>query len=208
VGRFRNYLGNHYAVQPKEKAPLPIIAIYLLGFTLNAALPVVIRVQRQYLDGVTGQLIPTAAPELFIEQLTHDAVVVQIPEIKSDGPSELEQALQVFDQRHRDTNPHYLIVSDTLETMRDSLVKKMLRTLLQVASDDETQQQMAVEDEMVTVLTNLETANAEWEKERRLKEEERAQKEHEKQLKETALARITELEARLAQFNAPPPSTN
>jgi hypothetical protein len=85
VGRFRNYLGSHYAVPAKAMTPLPIIAIYLLGFTLNTALPMVVRVRRQYLDAVTGEPITSGIPEQFIEQLTHDAVMVQIPKITDAG---------------------------------------------------------------------------------------------------------------------------
>ena len=136
IGRFRNYLSTHYAVQPKDRAPLPIIAIYILGFSLNSLLPAVTRVRRQYLDAVTGAPVPLESPEQFIEQLTHDAVVVQITEIKEGGQSDLERALRLFDQHRQDTNPHYLVIPESPETPPDLLVSKMLRTLLQAGADD------------------------------------------------------------------------
>jgi hypothetical protein len=236
VGRFRNYLSSNYAVPAQAQVPVPIIAIYLLGFSLHADLPVVVRVRRQYLNGVTGEAILLEPREMFIEQLTHDAVVVQIPKIDEAGSSALELALQVFDQHHRDDeNPHYLVVPADLDAASDGLVRRMVRTLLSAASDDETQEQMALEDEAVHMLIDLDSIRQQKEiaeaneleerrmkederkmkeEERRMKEEERSMKEtalanerEERRLKEAALARIRELESRLADADRPLPPT-
>jgi hypothetical protein len=97
----------------------------------------------------------------------------------------------------------------------------MVRTLLSAASDDETQEQMALEDEAVHMLIDLdsirqqkEIAEANELEERRLKEtalanerEERRMKEEDRRQKEAALVRIRELESKLAAANLPLPPT-
>jgi hypothetical protein len=225
--RFRHYLGSHYA-QPADVAePMPIIAIYLLGFVVNPALPKVVKVRRKLLNGVTDGELPEGTKERFLEMLTHDAVVVQIPLLDDNDETGIERALALFDQRHTDReNPHYLKIEETNATP-DPLVEKMVRTLLSVVSDDETRRQMRLEDELEKIfasrakseaatleaLRQREDALQQKEEERRQKEEERRQKEEERQQKEEerrqkeealrqkeeALKRIEELEAKLRE---------
>ena len=147
VERFRDYLGGHYGLRAEGEPPLPIIAIYLLGFTLNKKLPKVLKVKRQYLDGVKGNALPEGMSEPFVEMLTHDAVIVQIPMLDDSAETEIERALLVFDQRYKDRdNPHYLEMDN--ETWKDPLVNAMLRELLSAASDEQTKQEMKMEDEL------------------------------------------------------------
>ena len=203
VSRFRNYLARHYAVPATAKSPLPIVAIYLLGFELSANLPKVTRVKRQYLHGVSGEVLAENRVT-FIEQLTHDAVVVQIPSIDESSETELERLLQIFNQHYLDSeNPHYLRVPQYLEQNDDPLVRSALRTLLMAGADEETVRQMEVEDEIVGVLDELDVAKQEAVEERRLKEEALRKQEEERQQKEEALEKIRELEARLAGIQGP-----
>ncbi len=191
AGRFRTYLGRHYAMPPRVQPPLPIIAIYILGFALNEALPPVIKVKRQYLNGVTGAPVTGAQPEPFIENFTHDAVLVQIPEIEGTGDTDIERALAIFDQTHREQDPHYLQLSPDETAPHDPFVQKMLRTLLAAASDAETQKQMAVEDEVVDIFERLDAAERATMAERKLREAESL-------LKEQALVKLAAAEARLS----------
>jgi hypothetical protein len=220
VGRFRQYLGSHYAKPPKAAEPMPIIAIYLLGFVVNPALPKVVKVRRKLLNGVTGGELPEGTRERFVEMLTHDAVIVQIPLLDDNDGTEIERALALFDQRHKDRdNPHYLKIEETNATP-DPLVEKMVRTLLSVVSDEETRREMGMEDELENVFESRAKAEAtaqealraaqeyrrETEEERRQKEEALRQKEEvlrqkeeERRQKEEALKRIEELEAKLKE---------
>ncbi len=185
VGRFREYLGSHYAVPAKVRPPLPIIAIYLLGFTLNKTLPKVVKVKRQYLDGVTDAALPAGTTDRFVEMLTHDAVIVQIPLLDDCAETEIERALLVFDQRHKDReNPHFLVIDSNLS--KDPLVNQMTRALLSAAADEETKREMGMEDELESVFERMENAETEIKEERRQKEE--------------AVRRIVELEEKLRKL--------
>jgi DNA repair exonuclease SbcCD nuclease subunit len=152
IGRFRGYIGTHYAKPTPtvgDSGPLPIIAIYILGFILNHDLPKVTKVKRQYLDGVTGETLTTR--DRFIESLTHDAVIVQIPKLNDTVDTDIERALALFDQRYQAVgNPHFLMLNE--QASQDQLVQQMLRTLLAAASDEATQISMGLEDEVVRIL--------------------------------------------------------
>ena len=201
VSRFRNYLGKHYARPPKKSEDLsqksenlPIIAIYFLGFTLSPDIPKVVRVQRRYLNAVTQEPLPAQVRDGFLEQLTHDAVAVQIPLLDDHAESDLERTLAVFDQRRKASNPHFLLVKEGEEIVPgDPLVKRIVRKLLAVASDAETQAQMDAEDEVVGFFERLEI-------ETRLKEQALRAAEKERQHREDAEARIAELEERLRRL--------
>ena len=200
VGRFRTYLGKHYAKppvstnQPGGSETLPIIAIYLLGFSLGEDIPKVVRVQRRYLNAVTRQALPEGVKSNFLEKLTHDAVAVQIPLLDDHADTEMERALIVFDQRRREDNPHFLALKDgEIQGADDPLLRQMLLTLLKVASDEETQKQMDVEDEVLGYAERLQEAQRAAQEERRLKEEEC-------RLKEEALSKLAEMEAKLRRL--------
>ena len=87
IMRFREYLAENYKkgeeiVTDKgetEINPLPIIAIYFLGFKLDFLTTAVIKVNRTYTDANTGLPIENAQKEAFLESLTHDSYTIQIP---------------------------------------------------------------------------------------------------------------------------------
>lgn len=211
VGRFRGYLGGHYGKKAEAEAPLPIIAIYLLGFTLNKALPKVLKVKRQYLDGVTGNALPVGMHEPFVEMLTHDAVIVQIPLLNDSDETEIERALLVFNQRYKTENEHYLEIDN--ETWSDPLVNAMIRELLVAASDEKTREEMKMEDELSGHYERMAKNDAAIKKanekhrrqiaeERRQKEEAIKKQEEERRQKEEAVKKQKEAERRVAELEA------
>jgi hypothetical protein len=223
IDRFREYLGQHYA-RPisAQYRTLPLVAIYLCGFWLDRELPTVVRVNRQYLNAYTGKVIRLkdkqgrARRDDFIEMLTHDAVVVQIPSIPTDVVGEdadLQQALQAFNQGFRSADRHYLTCSFDVQESSPAWVHEMLRVLTRAAANEDTRDQMAVEDELVvewerhdkeleTARRAKEAAEQRAHEERRKREiaqqgeiEERRQKEEERRQKEAALAELAHLRA-------------
>jgi len=103
--RFRNYLAEQYKKEDeittstgKENDALPIITIYLLGFVLKEIEASVIKVNRQYIDLINKTLILEKSD--FIEKLTHDCFVVQIPRIQPRLQTRLEMLLTIFEQNH------------------------------------------------------------------------------------------------------------
>jgi len=104
IMRFRKYLGaqyldknNEYTVNSEKKA-LPIISIYFLGHRLEQAKAPVIKVARTYHDISQKGNEVIDVKEEFIESLTHDSYIIQIPYLKKRRQTELLKVLSVFDQ--------------------------------------------------------------------------------------------------------------
>lgn len=63
--RFRLYLGDNYRKEDailiehgvSEKLPLPIVTIYFLGFPLNSIQSGVVKINREYRDVVTQEIL-------------------------------------------------------------------------------------------------------------------------------------------------------
>ena len=105
IMRFRNYLAQHYLRKDevhmdgsKKAMALPIVTIYLFGFNMPEVPTPVVKVSRVYTDQLTHQVIE--GKNEFIEQLTHDCYVVQIPRIGVRVTNRLEQLLSFFEQRN------------------------------------------------------------------------------------------------------------
>jgi len=104
VYRFRNYVGENYQKidevvtdSGKKYMALPIVTIYFLGFNLSVD-AMAIKVNREYKNLVTNEIINKK--DDFIEKLTHDCYVVQIPRIEGKLQSRLEKLLSLFEQRY------------------------------------------------------------------------------------------------------------
>jgi hypothetical protein len=158
IERFRRYLGNQYAsaqnyetiVGPdgiERKVALPIFTIYILGHRLarNRDVPV-ITVNRSYTDRATGQNL-TERDE-FIESLTHDSAIIQVPALKERRRDRLEQFLAVFDQAQINPDDHHLLRVNDADYPEECRI--VLRRLHQAISEEQVRQKMIVEDEIVS----------------------------------------------------------
>ena len=143
--RFRTYLGEQYkradmieAASGKVEKGLPIITIYLLGFTLPEIKSPAIRVNRTYIDMIEQKEIKQKSD--WIESLTHDGYFVQIPLVKGKPRSSLEKALSVFEQQYffddKKTIKEYDYPID------DENVKTMVEVLRHAAADARTKREM------------------------------------------------------------------
>lgn len=103
VMRFRRYLGEQY-----RKDKYPIITIYLLGHEIDKNLPPILTIDRNYKNRVTGETI--SIKNKFIECLTHDSYVIQIPLLKPSYQTKVEKILSIFGQRNlSDCKKNYLL---------------------------------------------------------------------------------------------------
>src|SRR3989339_2010657 len=151
IMRFRKYLGAQYSnmdnVQEVKdpitnyKKAIPIISIYFLGHKLDHIKVPVIKVQRDYIDLSTGDTI--IEKEYFIESLTHDSFIIQIPYLKDNRKTELLKVLSIFDQSNRELDFHILNVNEQEfpEKYRD-----IIRRLQQANSDSDVRHRMGIED--------------------------------------------------------------
>ena len=120
VMRFREYLGRHYADRDNYDAGVdgrrrhrPLRAIYILGECLPRTAATVLRVAREYVDGVSGERL--SEREEFVEALSHDCWVVQVPLLASRRRTDLERLLSVFDQELRVPGDRHVLEVDERE---------------------------------------------------------------------------------------------
>ena len=214
VMRFREYLGRHYADRDNYDAGAdgrrrhrPLRAIYILGECLPRTAATVLRVAREYLDGVSGERL--SEREEFVEALSHDCWVVQVPLLASRRRSDLERLLSVFDQELRVPGDRHVLEVDEREI--PERYRPVLRRLEGAVASVEVADSMALEDEVAETWGRMKRENAAkdaaLERERAaLAEKDAALAEKDAALaeKDAALAaaeqRTAELERRLAEL--------
>lgn len=199
--RFRRYLGEQYANkenvvrEKKEEYPyrkaLPILSIYFLGHTLELVKAPVLRVNRRYIDAATGEEIQQR--EEFIESLTHDSIIIQIPYLKGKRRTELEQLLALFDQSNATQDPHFMNIEEKDLPERYA---PLLRRLQKAVADASVRQTMDAEDDIIEEFKDYqrmisekegiisERENTISEKEKTISEKERTISEKEKTISE------------------------
>jgi hypothetical protein len=160
IMRFRKYLATQNAdagnvVREGEQEylrsrALPILSIYFLGHTLDRIKAPIVRVNRHYTDAATGEVIPER--EEFIESLTHDSIVIQIPYLQGRRRNDLEQLLALFDQSNLSGDRHFLNIEEEELPER---YRPLLRRLQKVAVDPVIRQTMDAEDDLLEELQGL-----------------------------------------------------
>jgi hypothetical protein len=151
--RFRRYLGQHYIKQDMVngvKTELPLLVIYFLGFKLGVQYPV-LKVNRVYRDAVSGKTIEEK--DEFIEKLSHDCFVVQIPLLPQRTQNKVEKVLSVFNQKWVKDEDNNWIMNFQGDTDDEdlNLVTSRLHT---AAQDEEVQQQIEAEEAFESALDN------------------------------------------------------
>ena len=203
IMRFRKYLGDHYA--QKDNNALPIISIYFLGYSLNIEAPL-IQVKRHYYD-VIGDHKEIHQKSKFIESLTHNSYIIQIPHLSLRFKTDIEILLSVFDQQTITADHHILNVKEELFPEK---YRYLIRRLQKAAAEPELRKTMDIEDEILEELQDKERLIARLlskntEQETALQEKERALKakeqEKERALKEKDLEKELALKAKEQEKN-------
>ncbi len=152
IMRFRGYLGSQCSNKNNTKIEtinnhsrrigIPIIGIYFLGHKLDNTDASIIGVNRTYKDLVTGELLKEK--ESFIESLTHDSYVIQIPSLVQKRRNDLEKLLSIFDQStYVDAEHHILnIKEEDYPEKHRSLIRRLQSAIL----EPEMRKQMEIED--------------------------------------------------------------
>ncbi len=158
IMRFRKYLGSQYAdpnnmyvEEEGVKYALPIISMYFLGHSLKHTEAPVIKVKRNYYDMATGEELKEK--EEFIESLTHDSYVIQIPKLKEKRRNEVEILLSIFDQGDYRSNNHVLNISEEdFPEKYHSVIRRLQRAIAETKVRDT----MDLEDEILEELGDME----------------------------------------------------
>ena len=151
VMRFRRYLGDNYRKEDSildengktEIRPLPIVSIYLLGFPLDNIKSAVVKVNREYRDVTTQEILDVK--EDFVELLTHDSYMIQLKLLAGKTRTKLERVLQVFSPEFKTDDPQKL---DFTGDADDPLIKKMLDRLNRALASEDMRRMMDAEDEI------------------------------------------------------------
>ena len=151
--RFRTYLGEQYkqvdTVQTdgsKKEQTMPIVIIYMLGFTLPKIDTIAVKINRTYVDIIHGGELNVKSP--FIESLTHDGYFIQIPRITGatfsdwENCSKLVQMLSLFEQDYFTEKNFYKRYPYPLT---DKNIKRMVETLKYIVADPVTRRIMQEE---------------------------------------------------------------
>ena len=159
IMRFRNYLAGQYANHDNtqiatindhsRRVGIPIISIYFLGHRLDQTDSSIIGINRIYKDLVTGEQIHVK--ESFIESLTHDSYIIQIPQLAKKRRNDLEKLLSIFDQSESIDETHHIL--NINEADYPTKYGDLIRRLRSVIMEPEIRKQMKDED---TILIEFE----------------------------------------------------
>lgn len=173
IMRFRKYLGEQLSdknniqkeiINHKERSiGIPIITIYFLGHKLDYTTASVIKVNREYIDLITNK--PIKKKESFIESLTIDSYIIQIPYLTTKRRNELEVLLSVFDQSNViDSDRHILNINESDYPEKYHTIIRRLRIAIE---SSDIKKKMFVEDTIIDELSDKERQIERLEEERK-----------------------------------------
>ena len=163
IDRFQTYLGLNYMnpniiVDEKGKSRddrYPITVIYFLGFRLPSIKVPVLKVERRYINAISRHKIN--AKEDFVEKLSHDLYAIQIPRLKMQVKTDLEEMLDVFNQNKYKTNDNHIFeyTGNSTNPKVAGMVKHLGRALV---SDPNLLHQILMEEHMEREMRAVEDA--------------------------------------------------
>ena len=161
---FRQYLGAQYANPENilkdcenDGYGIPMIAVYLLGHKVGDIEEPVLYVKHKALD-YDGNHVTKGIPDPFVDSLTHDSIIVQIPRLRGHVNNRLDKVLSVFDQSLKEKGNHQVLSVDEDKFNGDLEMMHILHRLITAASDSKLRQDMNVEDEFFSAIENRDTA--------------------------------------------------
>ena len=159
-----------------------------------------IKVSRQYIDLITNELITTK--ENFIESLTIDSYVIQIPSLTAKRRNELEILLSVFDQSSAIDKEHHILNMEEVDFPEK--FHPIIRKLHQAVQSKAIKDNMDMEDGIIDELEDMYRQIEELEEKNRViqKEEEQAKLDKAKAEEARIKAEEDKVKAEEAQIRA------
>ena len=163
--RFRRYLAAQYNAEENmlkesnsETGPyaIPMIAIYLFGHRIGDIDKAVVYVNHKALD-YDGKEIENGENDPFINSLTHDSIIVQIPLLHGKINNKLDRVLSVFDQSQRDDSNQHIVRLDINNYEGDSELMHLVHRLGLAAMNASVRQEMDDEDEFFSAIESRDT---------------------------------------------------
>ena len=157
--RFRQYLGVHYN-NPKNMLngdyAIPMVSVYLLGHKVGDIEEPVLYVSHQACD-YNGNVVTKGLPDPFVESLTHDSIIVQIPRLHGHVNNRLDMVLSIFDQSRRTESDNRMLNINADAYSGDTEMERILHRLSMAAANAEMRMQMNVEDEYFSIIEKRDT---------------------------------------------------
>ena len=161
--RFRQYLGAQYnnknnIREADEKGfAYPMVAVYLLGHKVGNIKEPIVYVNHDVFD-YNGNVVVEGNTEPFVESLTHNSIIVQIPRLQGNVNNRLEKVLSVFDQTNVEGDTQQVLKIDEDKYADDNDMMYVLHKLTAAAANSEMRQDMNVEDEFYKAIEDRDTA--------------------------------------------------
>ena len=161
--RFRQYLGAQYnnknnIREADEKGfAYPMVAVYLLGHKVGYIKESIVYVNHDVFD-YNGNVVAEGNAEPFVESLTHNSIIVQIPRLQGNVNNRLEKVLSVFDQTNVEGDTQQVLKIDEDKYADDNDMMYVLHKLTAAAANSEMRQDMNVEDEFYKAIEDRDTA--------------------------------------------------
>ena len=161
--RFRRYLAAQYNAEENMQSEgkdknfaIPMVAIYLLGHRIGDIDKPVVYVNRKAVD-YDGMEIRNGEKDPFINSLTHDSIIVQIPLLHGKINNKLDRVLSVFDQSKRADDDQHIVYVDIDNYENDSDMMRIVHRLGLATMSADVRQQMNDEDEFFSAIEARDT---------------------------------------------------
>ena len=162
--RFRQYLGAQYAnpdnmlkEKDRNSMGIPMVAVYLLGHRVGDIEEPVLYVKHNAFD-YEGNEVTQGLPDPFVDSLTHNSIIVQIPRLHGHVNNRLEEILSVFDQTRKNKDNGQVLNINESEYVGDEEMMVIIHRLLAAAADAQVRQDMNTEDEFFKAIEDRDTA--------------------------------------------------
>ena len=161
--RFRQYLGAQYSNKNNIREAndkgfaYPMVAVYLLGHRVGNIKEPIVYVNHDVFD-YNGNIVADGNEEPFVESLTHNSIIVQIPLLHGNVNNRLEKVLSVFDQTLIEGDTQQVLKIDEDKYADDNDMLYVLHKLTAAAANSEMRQDMNVEDEYYQAIEDRDTA--------------------------------------------------
>lgn len=161
--RFRQYLGAQYSnpdnmetTDKGRKAGIPMVAVYLLGHRVGDIEEPVLYVSHKSYT-YDNREVTKGLPNPFIDSLTHDSIIVQIPLLRGQVNNRLDKVLSVFDQTSLAGRNSQMLTINEAQYEDDTEMRHILERLERATFDAKIRQDMNVEDEFFSAIENRDT---------------------------------------------------
>ena len=195
--RFRQYLGAQYSNKGNIRAndtggfAYPMVAVYLLGHKVGNIKEPIVYVNHDVYD-YNGNVVESGSTEPFVESLTHNSIIVQIPLLHGNVNNRLEKVLSVFDQTNVEGDTQQVLKIEEDNYAGDNEMLYVLHKLTAAAANSEMRQDMNVEDEYYKAIEDRDTALMQREKMLKEKDEQLSQKDEQLSQKDEQLSQKDE----------------